>query len=192
MTGAKFFFVRGCSFVLSYLGILFLLANRQLNITKWPQNLFVYPEIFICAQITPSTWRIYLRADKKLFIWAQINLFLCRRGTLLCQRGTLLVGGSVTANIGWYVVPILHDQPSCNIDITWPVKSTLWVVRWFPFRIVVFHFRDITWLAFHVISILHDRVPCNFDSTYVISILHDPCNIDITWCLYHIISMLYM
>jgi len=24
----------------------------------------------------------------------------------------------VTANIGWYVVPILHDQPSCNIDIT--------------------------------------------------------------------------
>jgi len=28
------------------------------------------------------------------------------------------VGGSVTANIGWYVVPILHDQPSCNIDIT--------------------------------------------------------------------------
>jgi len=30
----KVFFVRGCSFVLSYLGILFLLANRQLNITK--------------------------------------------------------------------------------------------------------------------------------------------------------------
>ena len=87
MTGAKFCFVRGCSFVLSYLGILFLLANRQLNITKWPQNLFVYPEIFICAQIRPSTWRIYLRADK--FIWAQINLFLCRRGTLLSQRGTL-------------------------------------------------------------------------------------------------------
>jgi len=28
------------------------------------------------------------------------------------------VRGSVTANIGWYVVPILHDQPSCNIDIT--------------------------------------------------------------------------
>ena len=52
----------------------------------------MYPEIFICAQIRPSTWRIYLRADK--FIWAQINLFLCRRGTLLCQRGTLLVGGS--------------------------------------------------------------------------------------------------
>jgi hypothetical protein len=26
--------------------------------------------------------------------------------------------GSVTANIGWYVVPILHDQPSYNIDIT--------------------------------------------------------------------------
>jgi len=24
----------------------------------------------------------------------------------------------VTANIGWYVVSILHDQPSCNIDIT--------------------------------------------------------------------------
>ena len=31
-------------------------------------------------------------ADK--FICVQINLFLCRRGTLLCQRGTLLVGGS--------------------------------------------------------------------------------------------------
>jgi hypothetical protein len=28
MTGAKFCFVRGCSFVYSYLGILFLLANR--------------------------------------------------------------------------------------------------------------------------------------------------------------------
>ncbi len=26
--------------------------------------------------------------------------------------------GTVTANIGWYVVPILHDQPSYNIDIT--------------------------------------------------------------------------
>ena len=31
---------------------------------------------------------------------------------------------TVTANIGWYVVvSILHDQPSCNIDITWPVES---------------------------------------------------------------------
>ena len=38
-----------------------------------------------------------------------------------------LVRGSVTANIGWYVVSILHDQPSCNINITWPVESTLWV-----------------------------------------------------------------
>ena len=38
-------------------------------------------------------------------------------------------GGSVTANIGWYVVSILHDQPSCNIDITWPVESTLWVAQ---------------------------------------------------------------
>ena len=92
MTGGKFFFVRGCSFVYSYLGILFLLATRQLNITKWPQNLFVYLEIFICAQIKPSKWKIYLRANK--FIWAQINLFLCRRGTHLCRRGTLLVGGS--------------------------------------------------------------------------------------------------
>jgi hypothetical protein len=36
---------------------------------------------------------------------------------------------SVTANIGWYVVSILHDQPSCNIDITWPVESRLWVDR---------------------------------------------------------------
>ena len=52
----------------------------------------MYPAIFICAQITPSTWRIYLRADK--FIWARINIFLCRRGTLLCQRGALLVRGS--------------------------------------------------------------------------------------------------
>ena len=85
MTGAKIYFVRGCSFVLSYLGILFLLANRQLNITKRPQNLFVYPENFICAQIRPSAWRFYLRADK--FICVQINLSLCR-------RGTLLVGGS--------------------------------------------------------------------------------------------------
>ena len=36
---------------------------------------------------------------------------------------------SVTANIGWYVVSIFHDQPSCNIDITWPVESRLWVDR---------------------------------------------------------------
>ena len=36
---------------------------------------------------------------------------------------------SVRANIGWYVVSILHDQPSCNIDITWPVESTLWVAQ---------------------------------------------------------------
>jgi hypothetical protein len=27
---------------------------------------------------------------------------------------------SVTANIGWYVISILHDRPPCNIDITWP------------------------------------------------------------------------
>ncbi len=39
------------------------------------------------------------------------------------------VQGSVTANIGWYVVSILHHQPSCNINITWPVESTLWVVH---------------------------------------------------------------
>ena len=56
-----------------------------------------------------------------------------------------LGGGSVTANIGWYVVLILHDWPSCNIDITWPVELRLWVDRLysfnrgFPFRIVVFH-----------------------------------------------------
>ena len=29
-------------------------------------------------------------------------------------------GRSVTANIGWYVISILHDRPPCNIDITWP------------------------------------------------------------------------
>ncbi len=27
---------------------------------------------------------------------------------------------SVTTNIGWYVISILHDRPPCNIDITWP------------------------------------------------------------------------
>ncbi len=26
------------------------------------------------------------------------------------------LGGSVTANMGWYVISILHDQPSCNIE----------------------------------------------------------------------------
>ena len=31
-----------------------------------------------------------------------------------------IFGGSVTANIGWYVISILHDWPPCNIDITWP------------------------------------------------------------------------
>jgi len=43
------------------------------------------------------------------------------------------VRGSVTANIGWYVVSILHDWPSCNIDITWPVESRLWVDRMYSF-----------------------------------------------------------
>jgi len=38
-----------------------------------------------------------------------------------------------------------------------------------PFRIVVFHFRDITSLAFHVISILHDFIIIVF---HVVSILH--------------------
>ena len=28
--------------------------------------------------------------------------------------------GSVTANIGWYIVLILHDWSSCSFDITWP------------------------------------------------------------------------
>ena len=45
------------------------------NITKWPQNLSAYPEKFICAQLRPSTWKIYLRAD--LFP----DKLLCRRGT---------------------------------------------------------------------------------------------------------------
>ncbi len=49
-----------------------LCCNRPLNITKWPQNLFVYREKFICAQIRPSTWRLYLRADK----------FICRQKKL--------------------------------------------------------------------------------------------------------------
>jgi hypothetical protein len=31
-----------------------------------------------------------------------------------------IFGGAVTANIGWYVISILHDRPPCNIDITWP------------------------------------------------------------------------
>ena len=30
-----------------------------------------------------------------------------------------LVRGSVTANIGWYVVSILDDRQSCSFDITW-------------------------------------------------------------------------
>ena len=56
-----------------------------------------------------------------------LSLSLSRRAALssLSLSGQLflhtcrgIVGRSVTANIGWYVVPILHDQPSCNIDIT--------------------------------------------------------------------------
>ena len=48
--------------------------------------------------------------------------------------------GSVTANIGRYVVSILqlHDQPSCNIDITWPVESRLWVDRMYSLLLVDF------------------------------------------------------
>jgi hypothetical protein len=34
------------------------------------------------------------------------------------NRFFLPAGRSVTANIGWYVISILHDRPPCNIDIT--------------------------------------------------------------------------
>jgi len=46
-----------------------------------------------------------------------------------CQMAHTARPGPVTANIGWYIVSILHDWPSCNIDITWPVESRLWVDR---------------------------------------------------------------
>jgi hypothetical protein len=36
------------------------------------------------------------------------------------ERRKRTIFGSVTANIGWYVISILHDRPPCNIDITWP------------------------------------------------------------------------
>ncbi len=66
--------------------------------------------------------------------------------------------GSVTANIGWYVVPILHDQPSCNIDITWPVESTLWVTFvLISVQICVFPFS----CRYYMIG-----VSCNIDSTW--------------------------
>jgi len=56
--------------------------------------------------------------------------------------------GSVTANIGWYVISILHDQSSCNIDITWPVESTLWV------KFVLMSIQICVFFIF--VSILHD------------------------------------
>ncbi len=54
MTGAKVFLVRGCSFVLSYLGILFLLdtAKHYKMTTK-----------FICV-----SGDFYLREDKTLHV----------------------------------------------------------------------------------------------------------------------------
>jgi len=72
-------------------------------------------------------------------------------GSFLLLRHGLSDGGSVTANIGWYGVSILHDQPSCNIDITWPVESTLWV----NMGQICFDFRsDLCFSIF--VSILHD------------------------------------
>jgi len=65
--------------------------------------------------------------------------------------------GSVTANIGWYVVSILHDQPSCNVDITWPVESKLWVkFVLISVQICVFPF---SWRYYMI------GVSCNIDST---------------------------
>jgi len=64
---------------------------------------------------------------------------------------------SVTANIGWYVVLILHDQPSCNVDITWLVKLTLWVqFVLISVQICVFPFS----CRYYMIG-----VSCNIDST---------------------------
>ncbi len=74
---------------------------------------------------------------------------IVRKGRMV--DAIIISASSVTANIGWCVVSILHDWPSCNIDFTWPVEWRLWVDRMtaflggFPFRIVVFHFSfDIT------------------------------------------------
>ena len=70
--------------------------------------------------------------------------------------------GSVTINIGWYVVSTLHDQPSCNIDITWPVESRLWVDRvysffwWVSVQNCCFPF----WFRYYMIGI-----SCNIETT---------------------------
>ena len=66
---------------------------------------------------------------------------------------------SVTANIGWYVVvSILHDQPSCNIDITFPVELRLWVDQMYSF-FCGFPFR-IGWFQYYMIGI-----SCNIKTT---------------------------
>ena len=46
-----------------------------------------------------------------------------------CRMAHNACPGPVTANIGWYVVSILNDWPPCNIDITWPLESRLWIDR---------------------------------------------------------------
>jgi len=92
---------------------------------------------------SPTRWERAAAADRvKKFV---------RKVTLSCGKAkfthTLESVRSVTANIGWYVVSIIHDQPSCNVDITWPVKSIMGQIC-FDFR------SDLCFSIF--VSILHD------------------------------------
>ena len=91
-------------------------------------------------------------------VWGSPFAYGDSRMQTVGDRWKICIWGSVTANIGWYVVPILHDQPSCNIDITWPVESTLWV-------------------KFVLISVQICVLPfsCRY---YMIGV---SCNIDSTW-----------
>ena len=60
------------------------------------------------------------RGQQRFLHW---TLAIERSILIMPTRKEIGIWGSVTANIGWYVVSILHDQPSCNINITWPLES---------------------------------------------------------------------
>jgi len=111
-----------------------------------------------CEAVLAHSWRL-LEMDRRLLISSGPIAVSSTEDLFVALFSCALerVARSVTANIGWYVVSILHDQPSCNVDITWPIESILWVkFVLISIQICVFPFS----CRYYMIGI-----SCNIDST---------------------------
>jgi hypothetical protein len=112
-------------------------ANSNLrNLTQITQKTVLCLYVFhLCSkksQPKHSRWRTAHRPRLALRPWTVVlsnNSSTSTRGVsptlsilksiLDLELESLNIIRSVTANIGWYVVSILHDRPSWNINITW-------------------------------------------------------------------------